>query len=115
MNDSQPTLIHLKPTPAASSTTNSEPTTSTLRETLLNTLSAPAGEKTIPTIILYDERGLELYDDLTTHAGEHYYLFPAEESILKEHSRDIITLMCHRDSSIPQDVGNGILLELGCG
>ncbi|KAK7022115.1 DUF323 domain-containing protein [Favolaschia claudopus] len=48
--------------------------------------------KTLPTMLLYDERGLRLYDDITTHAPE-YYLFGAEEEILKNKSDEIVAAM----------------------
>ncbi|KAJ7213917.1 DUF323 domain-containing protein [Mycena pura] len=56
-------------------------------------LRAPAGAlKHLPTMLLYDERGLRLYDDITTHAPE-YYLFGAEEEILKKKADEIVAAM----------------------
>ena len=73
-------------------------------------LKKPTGEKTLPTILLYDERGLRLYDDITTKAPE-YYLFAAEEQILRDNAPSIVRLM-HGGSS----VRNGqVVLELGAG
>jgi hypothetical protein len=93
-----------------------------LRANILCGLSAPEGHKSLPTTILYDERGLELYDDITTLAGEHYYLFPCEEHILKHHSPDVINVMCARDAlNDDSDIWDapthtrGVLLELGSG
>ena len=51
-------------------------------------LSRPPNHKRIPTMLLYDERGLKLYDDITTEAPQ-YYLFTAEEEILKNKADDI--------------------------
>ncbi|KAG8807116.1 hypothetical protein FRC19_006856, partial [Serendipita sp. 401] len=80
-----------------------------LRE-VLDGLSKPTGQRTLPTILLYDERGLRLYDDITTKAPE-YYLFAAEEQILCDDAPEIIRLM-HGGGP----VRNGeILLELGAG
>ena len=45
-----------------------------LREQILQGLSKPVGKKTLPTMLLYDERGLRLYDNITTNCPE-YYLF----------------------------------------
>lgn len=73
-------------------------------------LSRPPGQKRIPTILLYDERGLKLYDDLTTEAPE-YYLFPAEEEILKNKADDIVRMM-HGESQISSDE---VVVELGAG
>ncbi|KAG8859914.1 hypothetical protein FRB91_005784 [Serendipita sp. 411] len=80
-----------------------------LRE-VLDGLSKPTGQRTLPTILLYDECGLRLYDDITTKAPE-YYLFAAEEQILCDDAPEIIRLM-HGGGP----VRNGeILLELGAG
>jgi len=111
---SPPELIHI-----ASNTTDNP---GQLRVNILHGLSAPEGHKSLPTTILYDERGLELYDDITVLAREHYYLFPCEEHILKHHAQDVVNVMCARDAL--DDVNNvrgalahnrGVLLELGSG
>lgn len=47
-----------------------------LASQIVEGLSKPEGEKELPTILLYDERGLRLYDTITTDAKE-YYLFPS--------------------------------------
>lgn len=97
---------------------SSNPQIITLPNTLSSTpfadicegLKKPTGQKTLPTILLYDERGLRLYDDITTMAPE-YYLFAAEEQILRDNGPSIVRLM-HGGSS----VRNGeIVLELGAG
>lgn len=46
-------------------------------------------------MLLYDERGLRLYDDITTEVPEYYYLFRAEEEILKTNADDIVQTMLH--------------------
>lgn len=61
-------------------------------------------------MLLYDERGLRLYDDITTAAPE-YYLFGAEEQILKKHSDDIVQCMHSRGLKQSDEV----VLELGAG
>ncbi|KIM43288.1 hypothetical protein M413DRAFT_69830 [Hebeloma cylindrosporum] len=73
-------------------------------------LCKPFGRKHIPTMVLYDERGLRLYDDITTEAPE-YYLFRAEEGILKTNADDIVQTMLH-GSDVTTDE---IVLELGAG
>ena len=73
-------------------------------------LSRLPGQKRIPTILLYDERGLKLYDDLTTEAPE-YYLFPAEEEILKNKADDIVRMM-HGEA---QTFSDEVVVELGAG
>lgn len=83
----------------------------TLREQIHAGLGQPTGEKTLPTMLLYDERGLRLYDAITTDA-EEYYLFPAEEEILKEHSEEIVQYM---HSGGGGDTRNETVVELGAG
>lgn len=53
---------------------NDESRSEDLRAQIVQGLSRPHGEKTLPTMLLYDERGLRLYDAITTDAPE-YYLF----------------------------------------
>lgn len=43
-----------------------------LRQAVLDGLAKPAGQRTLPTLLLYDEHGLRLYDNITTHAQEYY-------------------------------------------
>lgn len=74
-------------------------------------LSRPLGQKQIPTMLLYDEQGLRLYDNITTAAPE-YYLFGAEEEILKQHSDEIVATM-HRANK-DKDTQE-VVLELGAG
>ncbi|KAF9026164.1 hypothetical protein BDZ89DRAFT_1161431 [Hymenopellis radicata] len=81
-----------------------------IRKEIVQGLQRPAGAKTLPTMLLYDERGLRLYDDLTTEAPE-YYLFGAEEEILKTKADEIVRVM-HGGSGV---VANEVVLELGAG
>ena len=81
----------------------------TLRDQIVAGLSKPTGEKTLPTILVYDERGLRLFDDISQKAPE-YYLFPAEESILKQHGAEIAQAMRGSGS-----IGEETLIELGAG
>lgn len=83
----------------------------TLHQQILDGLSQPVGQKTLPTMLLYDELGLRLYDAITTDA-EEYYLFPAEEEILRDHSADIVRYM-HAGSGASLD--NETIVELGAG
>jgi len=82
---------------------------------ILDGLSRPEGQKTLPTMLLYDERGLRLYDDITTAAPE-YYLFGAEEEILKNHADEIVSTMHPQASQGGSDAtGQEVVLELGAG
>ncbi|KAI0317611.1 hypothetical protein OF83DRAFT_1058348 [Amylostereum chailletii] len=83
-----------------------------IRAEVLAGLTGPQGQKTLPTLLLYDEPGLRIYDEITTDADE-YYLFGAEEKLLKEHGDDIVRIMNTRnDGSLNTE---GIVLELGAG
>ncbi|KIY63926.1 hypothetical protein CYLTODRAFT_425697 [Cylindrobasidium torrendii FP15055 ss-10] len=68
------------------------------------------GQKTFPTMLLYDNRGLRIYDDITTKASE-YYLFGAEEEILKTKADDIVRTM-HASTGVSH---GQVVLELGSG
>lgn len=56
--------------------------------------------KSIPTMVLYDEKGLRLYDAITEDAPE-YYLFGAELGLFKEHGAEIARAM-----GFPQPMGH---------
>ncbi|KNZ73198.1 Meiotically up-regulated gene 158 protein [Termitomyces sp. J132] len=62
-------------------------------------------------MLLYNERGLQLYDDITTKATE-YYPFGAEEEILKNKVDEIVQTMHHGETRVFTDE---IILELGAG
>lgn len=83
-----------------------------IRQAIVDGLDRPTGQKQLPTLLLYDERGLRLYDDITTEVPE-YYLFGAEEEILRTKADEIVRIM--------HDGGGGgvqpdeVVLELGSG
>jgi L-histidine Nalpha-methyltransferase / hercynylcysteine S-oxide synthase len=85
--------------------------TDDIRQQTLTGLKQPVNEKTLPTLLLYNERGLRLYDDITTEAPE-YYLFAAEEEILKTHADEIVRVMHSREGEI---LPGEVVLELGAG
>ncbi|KZT11762.1 DUF323 domain-containing protein [Laetiporus sulphureus 93-53] len=94
---------------AAKNATNGE---GSIRDQIIAGLSRPAGQKSLSTMLLYDERGLRLYDDITTKAPE-YYLFPAEEQIFKQHADDIAAAMHARDGGKLKT--EEAIVELGAG
>ncbi|WVQ75901.1 hypothetical protein IAR50_005536 [Cryptococcus sp. DSM 104548] len=51
-----------------------------------------AFKKSVPTVVLYDEEGLRLYDKITSDAPE-YYLFNDELNLLKDHGKEIARYM----------------------
>lgn len=83
-----------------------------LSQQLADGLSRPHGEKEMPTVLLYDERGLRLYDAITTEVSE-YYLFGAEEEILKNKADEIVRTMHSRLGD--GDLDSEVVLELGAG
>jgi len=82
-----------------------------IRQQILTGLDRPINKKTLPTLLLYNERGLRLYDDITTKAPE-YYLFAAEEEILKNHANEIVNVMHSREGGI---LPGEVVVELGAG
>ena len=83
-----------------------------IRDQIVAGLSKSEGEKWLPTMLLYDERGLRLYDDITTKIPE-YYLFSAEEEILKNHADQIVHVMhAADDGKVKSDE---VVVELGAG
>ena len=87
-------------------------TGSSVRDDIVAGLAKPAGQKSLPTLLLYDEVGLKIYDQITTEASE-YYLFPAEEEILKNKADEIVKTM-HSASSRQGSVEETVV-ELGAG
>lgn len=77
-------------------------------DAIIDGLSKPPGARSLPTLLVYNERGLRLYDDLTTKAPE-YYLFGCEEQILIDHADDIVATM-----KATQRVDE-VVIELGAG
>lgn len=79
-------------------------TSSSLLDELCEKLSGEKGkEKQLPTILLYDERGLKLFEEITYL--EEYYLTNAEIEALQAHS-----------DSIAKEVPHGVqMIELGSG
>lgn len=59
--------------------------------------------KEIPCSLLYDDRGSELYEQITKL--DEYYPFRVEELRLKEHADEIA-------AAIPDE---SVIVELGCG
>jgi len=85
-----------------------------IRDEIIKGLSQPAGQKTLPQLLLYDEEGLRIYDEITTQADE-YYVFPAEETLLKRHANDIVQIMQGRHENNDNHPIEGVVLELGAG
>ncbi|KAJ7218230.1 histidine-specific methyltransferase, partial [Mycena haematopus] len=78
-------------------------------EVLKGLQSPTSHRKSLPSMLLYDELGLRLYEE-AAHIPE-YYPFSAEEEILREKSDEIVAAM-HPDLQL---AANEVVLELGAG
>jgi Histidine-specific methyltransferase, SAM-dependent len=76
---------------------------SNLVESIISGLDQPYNNKTIPTLVLYNNRGLQLFDQIT-YLPE-YYLTNAEIDILQYKSHEIL-------ANIPD---GSAVIELGAG
>ncbi|QSZ34181.1 hypothetical protein DSL72_005770 [Monilinia vaccinii-corymbosi] len=74
-----------------------------LRDEILASLRPQSGLKSLPTLLLYDERGLQIYEEIT-YLPE-YYLTNAEIDLLERSAESIA-------ASIPS---NSMVVELGSG
>lgn len=74
-----------------------------LVDVILDSLNRPLHQKAIPTFVLYDKRGLRIFDEIT-HLDE-YYLTNAEMRILENRADQIATRLNH----------GSVLIELGAG
>ena len=92
------------------SPTDNGPIPTDLINQISSGLSLPPGQRELPTVLLYDEKGLRLYDDITTDVSE-YYLFSAEEGIFKDKANDIVLAMHQGKGIVPGEV----VVELGAG
>ncbi|KAG1882685.1 histidine-specific methyltransferase [Suillus subluteus] len=107
-------IVDVRPYDKSSSTSTTSPdaaSASDIQSQIIRGLMASTNEKTLPTMILYDEHGLRLYDNITTKAPE-YYLFGAEEQILQDHAGQIVDVMHQHTGGV---VSGEVVLELGAG
>ncbi|KAI7896420.1 uncharacterized protein EV154DRAFT_492173 [Mucor mucedo] len=79
---------------------------SDLVDTILESLDKSTGHKSIPTYILYDKKGLQLFDQITQLSDE-YYLTGAELDILMRKSDDLINRL--QNGSVIFELGAGAL------
>ncbi|KAG6377036.1 hypothetical protein JVT61DRAFT_1084 [Boletus reticuloceps] len=83
-------------------------------DSIIRGLKAPLNAKSLPTQLLYNERGLRLYDQITTDAPE-YYLFGAEQEILHKRAPEIMRILQSRSLASSEGTPAQVLLELGAG
>jgi uncharacterized SAM-dependent methyltransferase len=74
-----------------------------LREVILSSLKETPPK--LPTLILYDEPGLKLFEKITYL--DEYYLTNCEIAILKSKSDEIAKRMGLKDGSIVVELGSG--------
>ncbi|KAI9485402.1 MAG: hypothetical protein EXX96DRAFT_544974 [Benjaminiella poitrasii] len=79
---------------------------SDLVDTILDSLDKPSNHKSIPTFILYDKKGLQLFDQIT-QLDDEYYLTGAEHDILLTYSNEIVDRL--QDGSVIFELGSGSL------
>ncbi|KAI8883365.1 hypothetical protein K501DRAFT_249721 [Backusella circina FSU 941] len=75
-----------------------------LKKTILDGLDQPFNCKSVPTYILYDSRGLRLFDEIT-YLDEEYYLTNAERDIL----------LARADELVERFTNGSCIFELGAG
>lgn len=78
---------------------------SSLASTIYDSLDPPDGskERSLPTVLLYDIRGLQLFEEITYL--DEYYLTNAEIEVLTAHARTIAERM--PDSAQLIELGSG--------
>lgn len=74
-----------------------------LRNDILTGLCNPPGQRTLPTLLLYNERGLKIFEDITYL--DEYYLTNTEIEILSQYAASMASRI--------ED--GGIIVELGSG
>ncbi|KAI8987005.1 hypothetical protein BDB01DRAFT_719898 [Pilobolus umbonatus] len=79
---------------------------SDLADIILDSLSQPENAKSIPTYVLYDKHGLQLFDEIT-YLDDEYYLTSAETDILMRKSDEFVSRM--KDNSVLFELGAGSL------
>ncbi|KAI0662636.1 histidine-specific methyltransferase [Cubamyces menziesii] len=102
--------------------TSDEPATpdsESIRDQIVAGLAHP-GTKKWPTAVLFDERGLKLYDTHVTRAPQ-YYPYQAEMRILRAHASEVVQAIREHAAGADIDKGAGCaeggqdLVELGSG
>lgn len=58
-----------------------------LKDDIVSGLDNAEGEKTLPTLLLYDEMGLKLFQEITYL--DEYYLTNAEIAVLEEYAKEM--------------------------
>ncbi|KAI8635897.1 hypothetical protein BD408DRAFT_377738 [Parasitella parasitica] len=99
-------VIARPPSPQTSDSSEDAFNGSDLVNTILESLDKPADHKSIPTYILYDKKGLQLFDQIT-QLDDEYYLTGAELDILVRRSEEMVDRL--QDGSAIFELGAGAL------
>lgn len=75
-----------------------------LVDSLLDGLEKPLNHKSLPTFMLYDKKGLQLFDEITT-LDDEYYLTNAELDILQNNADEMTQYL--QDGSVIFELGAG--------
>ena len=80
------------------------------QEIIAGLKAAHGGEKTLPTLLLYDEAGLKLFERITYL--DEYYLTGEELAVLERHAESIAQRI--PDGSMVVELGSGYGLPQAC-
>lgn len=82
-----------------------------LDESIRSGLQVPAGaEKTLPTLLLYNEEGLKLFERITFL--EEYYLTGQEIKVLEKYADRIADRIASRENTMIVELGSGYVFRL---
>lgn len=94
----QPDIIDIRGVPVESS----------LKQEIISSFLAKPGQRSLPTILLYDQRGLQIFEEITYL--EEYYLTNDEISVLEASASEIARSI--PDGSMVVELGSGNLRKV---
>jgi uncharacterized SAM-dependent methyltransferase len=93
-----------------------------LKESILSQIRPENGPRTMPTLLLYDERGLQLFEEVSSSKSRHRHPNGANPEVqityLDEYylTNDEIALLKARSAEIAEHISSGsMVIELGSG
>lgn len=81
-----------------------------LKDEILKSLRPESGIKTMPTLLLYNERGLQLFEEITYL--HEYFLTNAEIEVLERSADSIANAI--PSSAMIMELGSGFVTVSGC-
>ncbi|KAG4065237.1 hypothetical protein HA402_012679 [Bradysia odoriphaga] len=100
-------LEEIKPSTENGSSKEDAVSSSDMTDMILKSLNQPKGQKSIASFLLYDELGLQIFDEITRL--EEYYLTNAERSILQDHADELASRV--NSGTIIVELGSGSLTK----